>query len=138
MKKLRYLFWLVFIAFFAVLGYQNRDYFSAKYSLHIDLGFYQRYTPDLANGVIIAGFVGIAVFIMLIYYFASRFGVYKANKTVKELKSSLDERTSVLADLKGELESLKSGAFSAHSTQEEPEKPPETSEQAEVSQPSQV
>ncbi len=123
MKKLKFVFWLVFVGFFALLVYQNLDYFSAMNSLQINLGVYQRSTPDLTNGVIIAAFVGIGVFIMLIFYFSSRYSVYKANKTIKALKKNLDERTSTLADLKEELLSIKQGALPARESLEEPEDP---------------
>jgi uncharacterized membrane protein YciS (DUF1049 family) len=109
MKKLKFLFWLVFVGFFALLVYQNLDFFSAKNILQIDLGIYQRTTPELTNGAIIAGFVGIGVFIMLLMYFSSRYTVYKAKKTIKELKSNLEDRTSAIAGLKEELEALKQG-----------------------------
>ena len=137
MKKLKYVFWLIFLGFFALLVYQNMEFFSARNSLHIDLGLYQRTTPMLTNGVIIAGFVGIGVFVTLIFYFASKFGVYRANKTIKELRNSIDERSSTLADLKNELESLKSGAFPNNATPEEPENATETAE-SEIGQSSQV
>jgi uncharacterized membrane protein YciS (DUF1049 family) len=123
MKKLKYVFWLVFVGFFSLLVYQNLDFFSAKNSLQIDLGIYQRSTPELANGVIIAGFVGIAVFIMLIFYFSSRFSVYKANKTIKELRKATDDRTSALDGLKAELASLRQGAVAAKEPIAESEEP---------------
>ncbi len=118
MKKLKYVFWLVFVGFFALLVFQNLDFFSAKYSLHLDLGFYQKATPEWTNGAIIAGFVGIGVFIMLILYFSSRFGIYRANKTIKELRGALDERTSAITGLKNEIAALQSGAYPAHEIQE--------------------
>jgi len=121
MKKLKYVLWLVLVGFFALLVYQNLDYFSAKNSLQINLGIYQRATPELNNGVIIAGFVGIAVFIMLIYYFSSRYSVYKANKTIKELRKATDDRTSAIDGLKAELESLRQGSFPAKERVEERE-----------------
>ena len=107
MKKLKFVFWLLFIAFFGLLVYQNLDFFSAKNILQINLGVYQRSTPELANGVIIAGFVGIGVFIMLILYFSTRYNVYKANKVIKGLKNDVEDRTSAIDSLKGELEALK-------------------------------
>ena len=107
MKKLKFLFWLLFIGFFGLLVWQNLGFFSAKNSLQINLGVYQRSTPELANGVIIAGFVGIGVFIMLILYFSSRYTAYKANKTIRELKKDIEDRTSAIAGLKEELDALK-------------------------------
>ncbi len=140
MKKLKFVFWLIFVGFFALLVYQNLDYFSAINSLQINLWVYQRSTPELTNGVIIAAFVGIGVFIMLIFYFSSRYGVYKANKTIKELKKSLDERTSTLAGLKEEMESIKQGALPARESTEEAEEPENKAEatEAQVAQSSQA
>jgi hypothetical protein len=109
MKKLKFLFWLLFISFFGLLVWQNLGFFSAKNSLQINLGVYQRTTPELANGVIIAGFVGIGIFIMLLLYFSSRYTAYKANKIIRELKNDIEDRTSAIASLKRELETLKQG-----------------------------
>ena len=109
MKKLKFLFWLVFIGFFALLVSQNIEFFSAKNSLQLDLWFRHYATRPLTNGVIIAGFVGIGVFIMLLLYFSSKYTVYKAKKTIKELTSSLEDRTTAIAGLKEELEALKQG-----------------------------
>jgi uncharacterized membrane protein YciS (DUF1049 family) len=119
MKKLKFVFWLVFVGFFALLVYQNLDFFSAKNILQIDLGIYQRTTPELTNGAIIAGFVGIGVFIMLVFYFSSRYTVYRANRTIKELKSNLEDRTTALASLKEELETLKLGGSAGQEAPEE-------------------
>jgi uncharacterized membrane protein YciS (DUF1049 family) len=109
MKKLKFLFWLVFIGFFVLLVYQNLEFFSTKNSLQIDLWFRQYATQPLTNGVIIAGFVGIGVFIMLLLYFSSRYTAYKANRIIKELRSNLEERTNAIASLKEELETIKQG-----------------------------
>jgi hypothetical protein len=121
MKKLKFVFWLVFVGFFALLVYQNLGFFLAKNTLQINLGIYQRSTPELTNGGIIAGFVGIGVFVMLVFYFSSRYTVYKANKAIRELKSNLDERTSAIAGLKQELESLKQGIPSGQESSREPQ-----------------
>jgi uncharacterized membrane protein YciS (DUF1049 family) len=132
MKKLKFVFWLVFVGFFALLVYQNLDFFSAKNILEINLGFYQRSTPELTNGAIIAGFVGIGVFVMLIFYFSSRYTVYKAKKTIKELQNNLEDRTSALASLKEELESLKQTRSFGQELSEEPQEPENLAEAAEA------
>jgi cell division protein FtsL len=140
MKKLKFVFWLVFVGFFALLVYQNLGFFSAKNILQINLGIYQRSTPELTNGVIIAGFVGIGVFVMLIFYFSSRYAVYKSRKTIKELQSNLDERTSAIANLKEELESLKQGMSLKQASSEEPQESESLAEpeEAQVAQSSQA
>lgn len=109
MKKLKFLFWLLFIGFFALLVSQNLEFFSTKNSLQLNLWFRQYATRPLTNGVIIAGFVGIGVFIMLILYFSSRYTVYKANRLIRELKSNLEDRSTAITGLKEELEALKQG-----------------------------
>ena len=132
MKKLKYVFWLVFVGFFSLLVYQNLDFFSAKNILQIDLGIYQRATPELTNGAIIAGFVGIGVFIMLVFYFSSRYSVYRANRTIKELKSNLEDRTTALASLKEELETLKLGGSAGQEAPEETQDSESQNEAAEA------
>jgi uncharacterized membrane protein YciS (DUF1049 family) len=132
MKKLKFVFWLVFVSFFALLVYQNLDFFSAKNILQIDLGIYQRATPELTNGAIIAGFVGIGVFLMLVFYFSSRYSVYRANRTIKELKSNLEDRTSALASLKEELETLKLGGALGQEAPEETQDSESQNEAAEA------
>ena len=132
MKKLKFVFWLVFVGFFALLVYQNLDFFSAKNILQIDLGIYQRATPELTNGAIIAGFVGIGVFLMLVFYFSSRYSVYRANRTIKELKSNLEDRTSALASLKEELETLKLGGALGQEAPEETQDSESQNEAAEA------
>jgi NADH:ubiquinone oxidoreductase subunit 5 (subunit L)/multisubunit Na+/H+ antiporter MnhA subunit len=140
MKKLKFVFWLVFVGFFALLVYQNLGFFSAKNILQINLGIYQRSTPELTNGVIIAAFVGIGVFVMLIFYFSSRYAVYKSRKTIKELQSNLEERTSAIASLKEELESLKQGMLLERASSEESQEPEslDDPEEAQVAQSSQA
>ena len=135
MKKLKYVFWLILIAFLALLVFQNLAFFSEKNSLHIDLGLYQKTTPPWTNGAIIAGFVGLGVFIMLIFYFSSRFGIYKANKTIKELRNTLDSRTKDLSDLKSQLASLKSGLHPSEETPAGSEVAPEPAASQEDSEP---
>lgn len=109
MKKLKYAFWFLLVIFFGLLVYQNLPYFTAKHSLQINLGIYQKSTPDLANGAIIAIFVGISVLIMMVFYFASRYESYRAKKAVKELRSGIEDSTNTISYLKQEVEKLKSG-----------------------------
>lgn len=113
MKKLRYMFWLILIGFLVVLVYQNLGFFSSLHSLHINLGFYERSTPDLATGAIIAIFVGVSVLLMMMLYFASRFENYRAKKTIKELRAGMEESTDTISKLTAEVEMLKGGGDDA-------------------------
>jgi uncharacterized membrane protein len=109
MKKLKYMFWLILIGFLVVLVYQNLAFFSSLHSLHINLGFYERSTPELATGAIIAIFVGLSVLLMMMLYFSSRFESYRAKRTIKELESGMEESADTISKLTAELEMLKGG-----------------------------
>ena len=104
MKKLKFVVWLLLIGLFALLIYQNLDFFSTTYSMKIDLGFYSQQTPAITNGVIIAFFVGASVLIMLIYYLSSRYENFRARKMIKRLTRTLDESSALINSLKSELE----------------------------------
>ena len=109
MKKLKYMFWFILIGFLVVLVYQNIGFFSSLHSLHINLGFYQKTTPELATGAIIAIFVGLSVLLMMMLYFASRFESYRAKKMIKELRSGMEESADTISKLTAEVEMLKGG-----------------------------
>ena len=109
MKKLKYAFWLIFVVFFGVLIYQNLAFFSTKHSLSINLWLYQKQTPDMTTGAIVASFVGIGVLIMLLFYLSSRYDAFRAKKTIKSLTHTLDESSAKIVDLQKELETYKQG-----------------------------
>ena len=109
MKKLKIAFWIVFIGFFALLVYQNLEFFSATHSLKINLGIYERQTPEMTTGAIMASFVGVSVLVMLIFYLASRYEIFRANKTIKSLTHTLDESSEMITNLKKELEMQQQG-----------------------------
>jgi len=109
MKKFKYMFWFILIVLLGVLVSQNLEFFASQHSLHINLGFYQSTTPNLPTGAIIAIFVGISVLLMMMFYFASRFEIYRAKKTVKELQVGMEKSADTIAKLTEEVEMLKGG-----------------------------
>ena len=113
MKKLKYAFWLLLVVFIGLLVYQNLAFFSTKQSLHINLGFYEKSTPELTIGAIIAVFVGIGVLITLMFYFASRYDNFRSKKTIKELKNQLEESVGTMSQLKQEVALIKGDAPAA-------------------------
>lgn len=131
MKKLKFAFWLSLIGFFALLIYQNLDFFSARYSLQVNLGFYNRQTPQMTNGAIMASFVGISILVMLIFYLSSRFETYRAKKTIRSLTRTLDESAEMISNLKQELEMRQQGE-TASAAQEVPEALAASSSEAKV------
>lgn len=104
MKKVKYLFWIIIIAFIAVLVYQNKEFFLTKYILHIDVGFYSDSTPEIYNLVIIAAFAAVG---MLIVYISSLFQLFKARKTIKALQNTIDTNAGIVSGLKREVDTLK-------------------------------
>lgn len=106
MKRFKYGLWAIFIALLGLLVYQNKSFFLAKYSLGLNLGFYQNDTPELHNLVIIAAFFFCG---MLITYGSSLFERYRAKKTIKRLQSTIDASSETIATLKKEVDALKVG-----------------------------
>jgi uncharacterized membrane protein YciS (DUF1049 family) len=111
MKKLKYVFWLLLIAFFGVIIYQNWDYVTTvNDSLKLNLFVYNKPIPPLTNGAIIAICVGVGVLITMLFYLASRYEAYRAKKTIKTLRSSMEESKKSISELKQEVELLKGGS----------------------------
>ncbi len=106
MKKFKYGLWVIFIALIGLLVYQNKSFFLTKYSLGLNLGFYQNDTPELYNLVIITAFFFCG---MLITYGSSLFERYRSKKTIKTLQSTIDASSKTIADLKKEVDALKVG-----------------------------
>ena len=110
MKKLKYAFWLIIIAFFGVVIAQNWDYITAENSLKLNLYVYNKPIPPLTNGAIIAICVGTGVMVMMLFYFASRYEAYRAKKTIKSLRSGIEESQKSISDLQQEVVLLKGGS----------------------------
>lgn len=106
MKKFKYVLWVLFIMLIGVLVFQNQDFFLTKYSLGLNLWIYQNVTPEIYNLVIIAAFFFCG---MLIAYSASLFERYKAKKTIKTLRSTINASSETIAALKKEVDALKVG-----------------------------
>lgn len=96
MKKVKIAFWIVVFGFIGLVIFQNKDFFMAKRSLMIDLGFFHYETPFLASAIFFVAFFLVGI---LISYFFSLFKHFKDAKTIKTLKakeSSLVETISSL------------------------------------------
>ncbi len=105
MKKVKLVFWVLVIAFVALVVYQNQDYFLAKESLRIDLYVAQPYhTPALATGIFILAFFVIGFLIAYVMTLSERF---KARKAVKNMNAALESQMDQISALKGEVENLK-------------------------------
>ena len=119
MKKLKFAFWVILIAFVGLLVYQNLPFFTETNSLKIDLWIYQHQTPDMTNGAIIASFVGIGVLIMLLFYFSSRYDGYRSKKMIKMLQQTIETNSGEIAELRKQVDMIKGDAV----PEIEPEQP---------------
>jgi len=100
-------FWLIIIAFLALLAYQNWDFFMSQHGLRIDLLVTEYQTPQLQNAVLflIFFFAG-----LLISYFFTLLERYKSKKMIKSLSASLEMNQRMLEEMRKELQSLKGEA----------------------------
>jgi Zn-dependent protease with chaperone function len=113
MKKIKLVFWLILIAFLALLSYQNWDYFMSQHGLRIDLFVVEYHTPPLQNAVLLLIFFFAG---LLIAYFFTLFERFKSQRTIKSLTASLEMSEKLLDGLKKEIQTLKG----------EPPTPPDT------------
>jgi uncharacterized integral membrane protein len=122
MKKIKVVFWLLVIAFVALLVYQNRDYFLARESLTIDLYVGQPYhLPELATGILILACVVLGFLAAYVMSISERF---KARKAVKNMNATMTSQMGQISALKSEVENLKRGGADARQDSPEPADPP--------------
>lgn len=104
MKKLKLVFWLILIAFLALLTYQNWEYFMSQHALRINLFVAEYHTPPLQNAVLLLIFFFAG---LLIAYFFTLFERFKTQRTIKSMTASLDMSEKLLDGLKKEIQTLK-------------------------------
>ena len=107
MKKVKIVFWLIMLGLLVLVVFQNQDFFLTKHSLSINLGFTQRTIPEAYNLLIIVAFFGLGV---LIAYVSSLFERFKANKTIKELRHTINSHQETIAQMRREVDALKTPA----------------------------
>lgn len=120
MKKVKVVFWLLVIAFVALVVYQNQGYFMAKESLKIDLYVTQPYhTPALATGILVLACFVVGFLIAYVMTLSERF---KARKAVRNMNATMESQMDQISALKSEVENLKrSEPAAAPESPEEPE-----------------
>lgn len=104
MKKVKIAFWVIILALFGLLIYQNQPFFLTKHSLELNLYFTAGRTVPVYNLVIIVAFFG---FGLLIAYTSSLFDRFRANKTIKELRANVRSLQGNLEQVKKDVEILK-------------------------------
>jgi len=105
MKNVKIVFWLIIVAFLVLVGFQNKAFFLQKHSFDLNLWVTAPYeTPEIHNAVL---FVVCFLAGLAIAYFSGLFERYKANKTIKQLTKTANERQAETEQLKAEVEALK-------------------------------
>lgn len=112
MKKIKIALWVIIIGFLALVMFQNKDFFMAKQGFGINLYFVNYEIPEIYNVILFFAFFAAG---LLVAYIFSLFSKFKANKTIKELKSSMTSSMQQVSVLKQELDALKQAGINTGS-----------------------
>ena len=106
MKKAKVLLWLIIIGFIGLIIYQNKDFFLTRHSFGINLMVFNYQSPEIYSAIL---FLLFFILGLLIAYFFGLFERFKANKTIKSLTATNSSLEQMLASLKNDLASIKTG-----------------------------
>lgn len=101
MKKLKMILLIVVIALLGTLFYQNKGYFLAAPLIVLDLYFRQIEISTVSNVMMIVGAFVIGV---LLSYFMTLAGRFKASKTIKNLNDTVAQQQETISSLKSRME----------------------------------
>ena len=136
MKKVKIALFLIVAGFLGLAIYQNLPYFQTQQSLVLNLKFWSREFPPIANGLY---FVGCFALGFLIMFFMSLVSRFRANKMIKALKAENVSHLQAIAALRDELNQTAvpaaPGEVVAEMPEEQPEMAPELSEEAKAPSP---
>ncbi|MCP4688686.1 MAG: hypothetical protein GY859_11595 [Desulfobacterales bacterium] len=107
MKKSMIVFLLIIVGLAVTVILQNKPYFTASQTLHINLWIWEYTTPEFYNGVL---FLALFLGGLLLAYFSGLSHRYTSGKTIKRLEASLRSTMEMVTTLKNELKSLKGEA----------------------------
>lgn len=124
MKKIKTALFLIIIIFFAVIIYQNKEYFFTKYSLIIDLKLASLnwVIPEFMN----IGYFGI--FFCLGFLVAGYMGIsskLKSRKIVRRLNYDINSYHEQISSLKTELDKFKNDPYINNKLESDGDKSPE-------------
>ena len=105
MKNVKIVFWIILIAFLLLVGFQNKAFFLQRHSFDLNIWVTAPYkTPEIYNAVLFA-----VCFVagLVITYLSGLFERFKANKTIKQLTTTLNEQQTQAEQLRTEIEALK-------------------------------
>jgi hypothetical protein len=108
MKKVKIGFWLLFIAFLMLAGFQNKEFFLQKHSFDLNIWITAPYqSAEIYNALL---FGGCFLTGLVIAYLSGLFDRFKANKTIKQLTNTMNEQKTQAEQLRTEIEALKNSS----------------------------
>jgi uncharacterized integral membrane protein len=110
MKKIKIIFWIIFLGLIAIIFFSNKNYFfSTKQSMRILVPFAEPYEfKELPNAIYFLVFFLVG---FLIAYFISLSERFKSRKTIKNLNAAATSQLEEISSLKKEIDLLKDSAF---------------------------
>ncbi len=110
MKKVKIGFWILLIAFLLLVGFQNKAFFLEKNAFGLNLYVSDAYmSPEIYNGALFAVCFTAG---LIIAYFFGLFDRFRANKTIKQLNTDLENQRQQIESLTTELNAFKSASTS--------------------------
>lgn len=105
MKKATLIIWVIIFGVIALLIFQNQGFFLTNQSLQVNLGVMEAYhTPEMPIAILVLLFFLSGILIAFLFSLSARF---KARRIIKKLNTTIGSHNSEIADLRGEINSLK-------------------------------
>lgn len=105
MKKATLILWVIIFGFIALFIFQNQPFFLTKNAFNLNLGIRAYPIPELYNAVLVLVFFCIGLVIAYLFSISARF---KAKRTIKKLNTTIAAHINETAELKHEINALKS------------------------------
>ncbi|MEW5909852.1 MAG: LapA family protein [Thermodesulfobacteriota bacterium] len=99
MKRVKIVLWVVFIAFFLLLIYQNQELFFPRQSLGINMYFFAYQTPEIPAIVFHISFFVLGLLIAFFFGLAQRI---RSKKTIKNLNATIESQGQPVSGVKEE------------------------------------
>ena len=100
MKRVKIAIWVLIVAFFAILIYQNRQLFMAQNPLTLDLGFLKYQIPEMR--ILMLCFLFMLAGLLLGVYFLVVYTL-KTKKLIKAANNRVDSQSQKIDELENEL-----------------------------------
>ncbi|MFO7494017.1 MAG: hypothetical protein R6X05_00090 [Desulfobacterales bacterium] len=107
MKNFKVFVWVLIFTLIGLVIYQNKHFFLEKPDLSLNLFFFQYQTSKLNNAIIFSGCFLLGI---LLSYFLSLSGRFRANKAIKNLRTTVDLQVQKISELTRQNEALKAAS----------------------------